>query len=119
MRTEPTDPGQFVEIASYPFPSDPELAILRIELADADIPFFEKDSSTLSLDPLLSSAIGGVKILVEEKDEAAAHEVLAEIRERLGTEPEHSERGRGVIAGLWAVILLLLAWLLWRAFGAQ
>ena len=108
MPNEQSRSNQFVEITSYPYPNDPELALFRIELEDAGIEFFEKDSQTLALDPLLSNAIGGVKILVRAENEPEAHEILTEIRLRLGTQPTHSEKGGGVILLLWAVIALIV-----------
>ena len=116
MKDEQNLPSQFVEITSYPYPNDPEMAIFRIELDIAGIEYFEKDSQTLALDPLLSSAIGGVKILVRAENEPEAHAILTEIRQRLGTAPSSSERGKGVILLLWAVIALIVLVLFWKAF---
>ncbi len=116
MRNAQEQPDRFIEITSYPYPNDPELAIFRIELEDAGIEYFEKDSQTLSLDPLLSNAIGGVKILVRTENEPEAHEILTEVRQRLGTEPTESGQGRGAVVWLLAAIGVIILVLLREAF---
>jgi hypothetical protein len=50
--------------------------IMLTKLQDAGIDCFLKDEHTVTLDPLLTNAIGGIKLVVKEEDLAAAMELL-------------------------------------------
>lgn len=65
------------------FRHEAELVVLG--LASAGIDAWLVDHHLVSADPLISNAIGGIKVHVREDDEARAREVLAEL-ERPPTE---------------------------------
>jgi len=54
----------------------PEAFVARAVLQDAGIECFLRDETTVGLDWLLSNAVGGMRLQVAAKDEAAATEVL-------------------------------------------
>jgi predicted RNA-binding Zn-ribbon protein involved in translation (DUF1610 family) len=56
----------------------PEAFVARAVLEDAGIECFLRDENTVGLDWLLSNAIGGMRLQVAAKDEAAAMEVLSQ-----------------------------------------
>ncbi|MEP6596260.1 MAG: hypothetical protein ABJA71_09950 [Ginsengibacter sp.] len=50
--------------------------ILLTKLRHAGIECYLKDEYTVTIDPLLSNAIGGIKLIVKKKDESAARKML-------------------------------------------
>lgn len=54
----------------------PEAFVARAVLADAGIECFLRDETTVGMDWMLSNAIGGMRLQVAAKDEAAARDVL-------------------------------------------
>jgi hypothetical protein len=107
----------FIELTSYSYATDAELHILRNSLDEQNIEFYEKDAMTIAADPLLSNAIGGLKIMVRQSNEVDAHDVLTTVRQQLGTEITHSESGNWIIKALYATILSIILWCLIRAFS--
>lgn len=69
---------KFYTIASFDYPAD--VQILKGKLESEGIPVFLKDEHTLNSDPLISNAIGGVKLQVYTRDMAQALEIYDEIR---------------------------------------
>lgn len=67
----------FVTLQVFQYSS--EAQIIKGRLEAEGIPVFLRDEFTIDTDPFLSQAIGGVKLRVEEKDEAKAREVLNDI----------------------------------------
>ncbi len=59
-------------------PQPMEASLLQMELEAHGIESIQDGEFTVAVDPLLSNAIGGVRVLVAAADEAAAREVLAE-----------------------------------------
>ncbi len=55
--------------------------ITMTKLRDAGIVCFLKDEFTVTIDPILTNAIGGIKLLVRKDDENAANELLAHFDE--------------------------------------
>ncbi|MCK5441916.1 MAG: DUF2007 domain-containing protein [Maribacter sp.] len=68
----------FYTIDSFEFPAD--VQIIRGKLESEGIPVFLKDENTLNSDPLISYAIGGVKLRVYSKHKERALEIYNEIR---------------------------------------
>lgn len=68
----------FCTIASFDYPAD--VQILKGKLESEGIPVFLKDENTLNSDPLISYAIGGVKVQVYTKDKEKAVEIYNSIR---------------------------------------
>ena len=68
----------FVIIATFEFVAD--VQILKGRLESEGIPVFLRDENTLNSDPLISSAIGGVKLQVYRKDKERALKIYDEIR---------------------------------------
>ncbi|MFD1016835.1 putative signal transducing protein [Winogradskyella rapida] len=68
----------FVTIAKYQYSTEAE--IIKGRLESEGISVFLKDNITIDTDPLVSQAIGGIKLNVLAKDEAQAVEILQAIQ---------------------------------------
>lgn len=68
----------FVTIAKYQYSTEAE--IIKGRLESEGISVFLKDNITIDTDPLVSQAIGGIKLNVLAKDEAQAIEILQAIQ---------------------------------------
>jgi DNA-directed RNA polymerase subunit RPC12/RpoP len=68
----------FVTIARFPYSSEAQIVKGRLE-ADG-IQVFLRDNITIDTDPLVSQAIGGVKLKVLAKDEKEARAILKSIK---------------------------------------
>jgi len=69
---------EFYTIGAFSYPAD--VQIIKGKLESEGIPVFLKDENTLNSDPLISDAIGGVKLQVYEKDKEKAIAIYDEIR---------------------------------------
>ncbi|RYJ43686.1 DUF2007 domain-containing protein [Flavobacterium beibuense] len=67
----------FVKVASFQYSS--EAMIIKGRLEAEGIEVFMKDNNTIDTDPLVSNAIGGVKLLVRLDDKERAIEVLQDV----------------------------------------
>ena len=68
----------FVTIARYQYSSEAQIVKGRLEADGIDV--FLSDNITIDTDPLVSNAIGGVKLKVLAKDEKEARNILASIQ---------------------------------------
>ena len=68
----------FVTIARFQYSSEAQIVKGRLE-ADG-IQTFLKDNITIDTDPLVSNAIGGIKLKVRSEDEKEAKEILKSIK---------------------------------------
>jgi hypothetical protein len=68
--------GRFIEIRSYD--NYIYAHIVLGKLRDADINCHLKDEYTITIDPLLSPALGGIKLMVAESQVDRALELLEE-----------------------------------------
>jgi len=68
----------FYTIGSFDYPAD--VQIIKGKLESEGIPVFLKDENTINSDPLISYAIGGVKLQVYSKHKEKAMEIYNEIR---------------------------------------
>ena len=68
----------FVTIARFQYSSEAE--IMKGRLESDGIRVFLKDNITIDTDPLVSNAIGGIKLKVLAKDEETAREILQSIQ---------------------------------------
>ena len=68
----------FVTIARFQYSSEAQIIKGRLE-ADG-IHVFLKDNITIDTDPLVSNAIGGIKLKVRSEDEKEAKEILKSIK---------------------------------------
>ena len=68
----------FVTIARYQYSSEAQIAKGRLESDGVEV--FLRDNITIDTDPLVSNAIGGVKLKVLTKDETKAREILKSIK---------------------------------------
>ena len=68
----------FFTIGSFEYPAD--VQIIKGKLESEGIPVFLRDENTLNSDPLISHAIGGVKLQVYTKHRDRALEIYDEIR---------------------------------------
>ena len=55
--------------------------ITLTKLQDAGVECYLKDENTVTIDPILSNAIGGIKLVVKEQDAAEARELLQQFDE--------------------------------------
>jgi DNA-directed RNA polymerase subunit RPC12/RpoP len=67
----------FVTIARYPYSTEAQIIKGRLEADGIEV--FLRDNITIDTDPLVSQAIGGVKLKVLAKDEAAARAIINSI----------------------------------------
>ena len=70
-------PDTFVTIARYTYSSEAQIIKGRLEAEGIEV--FLRDNITIDTDPLVSNAIGGVKLKVLAKDEEKAREILNEM----------------------------------------
>ena len=68
----------FVTIARYQYSSEAQIIKGRLEADGIEV--FLRDNITIDTDPLVSQAIGGVKLKVLAKDEKVAREILESIK---------------------------------------
>ncbi len=69
---------KFFLLASFEYAAD--VQIIKGKLESEGIPVFLRDENTLNSDPLISSAIGGVKLQVYSRDKERALEIYNEVR---------------------------------------
>lgn len=81
-----------VTIANFPFHTDPRLPLLTARLEHEDIPCSTADEITISADPLLTSAIGGVKVKVRAADAQRAWEIFQDIEREAELVPDATDR---------------------------
>lgn len=67
----------FTQIAEFQFTS--EAHILKGKLEAAGVEVFMRDSHTIDADPLMSQALGGVKLFVHTTEMEKAREILTDI----------------------------------------
>ncbi|WP_419212901.1 DUF2007 domain-containing protein [Maribacter sp. X9] len=70
--------SKFYHLASFEYVAD--VQIVKGKLESEGIPVFLRDENTLNSDPLISNAIGGVKLQVYSSDRDRAIEIYDEIR---------------------------------------
>ncbi len=68
----------FVTIARYQYSSEAQIVKGRLEADGIDV--FLKDNITIDTDPLVSNAIGGIKLKVRSEDEKEAKAILKSIK---------------------------------------
>ena len=68
----------FVTIARYQYSSEAQIIKGRLEADGIEV--FLRDNITIDTDPLVSNAIGGVKLKVLAKDEKEARNILKSIK---------------------------------------
>lgn len=78
-----------VVIHTYTYPT--EVFLLKTKLEEAGIPVFTFEEKTISMDPFLSQAIGGLKLRVPEKDLALAQEIVQQFYQSLPRTEEGNE----------------------------
>lgn len=69
---------KFYLLASFEYAAD--VQIIKGKLESERIPVFLRDENTLNSDPLISNAIGGVKLQVYSRDKERALEIYNEVR---------------------------------------
>ena len=69
----------FITIARYQYSSEAQIIKGRLEADGLEV--FIADNYTIDTDPLVSNAIGGVKLKVRVEDEVKAKEILNSIKE--------------------------------------
>ena len=75
-------PADFIEIASFPQAVD--LPIVEALLDEADVRYFMQNENLVAVNPLLSGAVGGIRLLVASSDAARAREVVDDYQRRCG-----------------------------------
>jgi hypothetical protein len=69
---------EFYTIGAFEYVAD--VQVIRAKLESEGIPVFLRDENTLNTDPLISSAIGGVKLQVYTTDKEKAIAIYNKIR---------------------------------------
>lgn len=69
---------KFYQLASFEYAAD--VQIVKGKLESEGIPVFLRDENTLNSDPLISNAIGGVKLQVYSNDKERALAIYNEVR---------------------------------------
>ena len=69
---------EFHTLGTFEFPAD--VQIIKAKLESEGIPVFLRDEVTITSDPLISSAIGGVKLQVYSSDKEKAKIIFDEVR---------------------------------------
>jgi hypothetical protein len=69
---------KFYQLATFEYVAD--VQIVKGKLESEGIPVFLRDENTLNSDPIISNAIGGVKLQVYSKDKEKAEAIYNEIR---------------------------------------
>lgn len=69
---------EFYTLGAFEYVAD--VQVIRAKLESEGIPVFLRDENTLNTDPLISSAIGGVKIQVYTTDKEKAIAIYNKIR---------------------------------------
>lgn len=69
----------FVTVAKFTYSS--EAQIFKGKLESEGIPVFMADNLTIDIDPLVSNALGGVRLKVRSQDAEKAKEILGSVRE--------------------------------------
>lgn len=69
---------KFFLLGAFEYVAD--VQILKGKLESEGVTVFLKDENTLNADPLISNAIGGVKVLVYKEDAAKAMHIYNDIR---------------------------------------
>lgn len=67
----------FEQIAQFQYSA--EAMIVKGKLEAEGVPVFVRDNHTVDSDPLVSNAIGGVKLMVRHEDVGKARSILSEI----------------------------------------
>lgn len=70
--------NKFFTLGSFEFPAD--VQIIKGKLESEGVAVFLKDENTINTDPLISAAIGGVKLQVYATDKEKALQIYNEIR---------------------------------------
>lgn len=68
----------FTTIATFQYSSEAQITKGRLEADGIEV--FLRDNITIDTDPLVSNAIGGVKLKVRTEDEKTAREILKSIK---------------------------------------
>lgn len=71
--------SKFKQIANYQYTS--EAYLFKGKLESEGVEVFLQNENTINTDPLLSNAIGGVKLFVKSEDVMKAKQILASISE--------------------------------------
>lgn len=69
---------EFHTLGSFEFPADVQIIKGRLEAEGISV--FLRDENTINSDPLISGAIGGVKLQVYDTDKERAREIYDEVR---------------------------------------
>ena len=86
----PMGKSTFRKVATYQYSS--EAIIFKGKLESEGIEVFIRDNHTIDTDPLVSNAIGGVKLFVKENDFSKAIAILESI-----SKYEVDNQGKGII----------------------
>ena len=69
---------EFHTLGTFEFPAD--AVVIKGKLEAEGIPVFLRDEATINSDPLISAALGGVKLQVYSTDKERAKEIFDEVR---------------------------------------
>jgi hypothetical protein len=115
-----------VTVDNFSKPHEAHLAKLRLDSAGIDSIIL--DENIVSVNPLYSTAVGGIKLTVNAEDENEAKRILKEYREEQKEYEKTIEKqcpkcgseniGRNMPERLFLIIFCIMtAWLYWLLFG--
>lgn len=81
-----------ITVAAFSKPEEAHL--LRLRLAAGGVQAFIQDENLIQIDWLMSNALGGVKVLIDEADAELAKQILSSDAEGLDELPDDSEPDR-------------------------
>lgn len=76
----------YITVARFHFATDPAFQMFLALLENEGIPYRTPEVITIAIDPLLSLALGGIRVQVPESDEARALEILEQINTESGAD---------------------------------
>ena len=90
-------------------------SITLTKLQGAGVNCYLKDENTVTIDPILSNAIGGIKIVVKEEDAAEAKKILQQFDEEYLQSVKCPQCGAGAITlvskpGVKNFVTAILTW---------
>jgi DNA-directed RNA polymerase subunit RPC12/RpoP len=111
--------GSMERVTVKTFDTSVNAHLFRIELENEGIESFIYDEETITMDPLLSNAIGGIKVKINVKDIERTKEFLAKREEennppcpncgskRINTNFRSYKNKRGIMSGIVAFLFMI------------
>jgi hypothetical protein len=83
--------NELITIAKFNFPTDPDFQVFTLLLEQEGIQYVCPEENTVGIDPLLSIAVGGLRVQVRKEDAGLAKQLLEEARQQAPPEEQLDE----------------------------